>query len=102
MTAEEINAHYLMVGSDRRVRIGSDLSRRLERPVMGRRGIGKLAAFGICRTIEVVSVGGAEAERTPQGWPVANIRVWEEFVERSGIQPLRRKSHRRTDCFVSR
>ncbi|MFQ6330633.1 ATP-binding protein [Nocardia sp. CWNU-33] len=32
MTSEEINAHYLMVGSDRRVRIGSDLSRRLERP----------------------------------------------------------------------
>lgn len=73
MTAEEINAHYLMVGSDRRIRIGSDLSRSLERPVMGRKGIGKLAAFGICRTIEVVSVGGDDAARTERGWPVANI-----------------------------
>ncbi|MET8876168.1 ATP-binding protein [Nocardia sp. NPDC004604] len=73
MTSAEINAHYLMVGSDRRVRVGSDLSRRLERPVMGRKGIGKLAPFGICRTIEVVSVGGTDAERTEKGWPVANI-----------------------------
>src|SRR5262245_46675699 len=27
MTADEINTHYLMVGSDRRLRTGSDLSR---------------------------------------------------------------------------
>ncbi|WP_433577799.1 ATP-binding protein [Nocardia brasiliensis] len=73
MTAAEINEHYLRVGSDRRLRVGSDLSRRLERPVMGRKGIGKLASFGICRTIEVVSVGGTDDERTAAGWPVANI-----------------------------
>ncbi|GGL31757.1 ATP-binding protein [Nocardia jinanensis] len=73
MTADEMNDHYLRVGSDRRHRNGSDLSRGLERPVMGRKGIGKLAAFGICRTIEVISVGGTESEQGPGGWPVANI-----------------------------
>ncbi|WP_225727775.1 MULTISPECIES: ATP-binding protein [unclassified Nocardia] len=73
MTAAEVNAHYLMVGSDRRVRTGTDLSRKLDRPVMGRKGIGKLAAFGICRTIEVITAGGVDAERTPDGWPIANI-----------------------------
>lgn len=73
MTAAEVNQHYLMVGSDRRMRTGTDLSRGLERPVMGRKGIGKLAPFGICRTIEVISAGGTDADRTPEGWPVANI-----------------------------
>ncbi len=73
MTSDEVNAHYLMVGSDRRIRTGSDLSRGLDRPVMGRKGIGKLAPFGICRTIEVISVGGTDAERAADGWPVANI-----------------------------
>ncbi|MFI9506020.1 ATP-binding protein [Nocardia sp. NPDC052566] len=73
MTADEINRHYLMVGSDRRVRTGTDLSRALERPVMGRKGIGKLAPFGICRTIEVITAGGSDDECTAQGWPVANI-----------------------------
>ncbi|MGV9411140.1 ATP-binding protein [Nocardia sp. NPDC003693] len=73
MTASEINAHYLMVGSDRRKRTGSDLSREQQRPVMGRKGIGKLAAFGICRTIEVISAGSTPTDRTPQGWPVAHL-----------------------------
>ncbi|MEU6581192.1 ATP-binding protein [Nocardia sp. NPDC046763] len=73
MTAEEINEHYLMVGSDRRVRTGSDLSRERRRPVMGRKGIGKLAAFGICRTIEVITAGSRDEDRTPLGWIVSHI-----------------------------
>jgi hypothetical protein len=40
---------------------------------MGRKGIGKLAAFGICRTIEVISAGSTEADRTGEGWPVSHI-----------------------------
>ncbi|MEV6768010.1 ATP-binding protein [Nocardia sp. NPDC051030] len=73
MTADEVNAHYLMVGSDRRIRTGSDLSRERRRPVMGRKGIGKLAAFGICRTIEVITAGSHEGDHTPLGWPVAHL-----------------------------
>ncbi|MGW5225241.1 ATP-binding protein [Nocardia niigatensis] len=73
MTAEEVNEHYLMVGSDRRVRTGSDLSRERRRPVMGRKGIGKLAAFGICRTIEVITAGSRDEDRTPLGWSVSHI-----------------------------
>uniref|UniRef100_UPI001E2FF974 ATP-binding protein n=1 Tax=Nocardia farcinica TaxID=37329 RepID=UPI001E2FF974 len=38
---------------------------------MGRKGIGKLAAFGICRTIEVITAGSGSADRTPAGWPVS-------------------------------
>ncbi|RMI35488.1 ATP-binding protein [Nocardia stercoris] len=73
MSAAEVNAHYLMVGSDRRLRTGSDLSRERGRPVMGRKGIGKLAAFGICRTIEVITAGSSPADRRPQGWAVSHL-----------------------------
>ncbi|MBL1080001.1 ATP-binding protein [Nocardia sp. 2] len=73
MTAEEVNRHYLMVGSDRRVRTGTDLSRERGRPVMGRKGIGKLAAFGICRTIEVITAGSGPGDRTPLGWPISHL-----------------------------
>ncbi|WP_063629994.1 ATP-binding protein [Nocardia sp. BMG51109] len=73
MTAAEVNEHYLMVGSDRRQRTGSDLSRERGRPVMGRKGIGKLAAFGICRTIEVISAGSGPGDRAAEGWPVSHI-----------------------------
>ena len=63
MTPEEAEDHYLKVGRDRRVPGGQGAtSRKLDRPVMGRKGIGKLAPFGICRQIEVLSAGGEETE----------------------------------------
>lgn len=66
MTQEEVNAHYLMVGTDRREDPERRTSRELDRPVMGRKGIGKFAPFGICRTIEVWTAGGPpDAEEYP-------------------------------------
>lgn len=64
MTPDEVNKHYLLVGKDRRTDpTWGSRSREKNRPVMGRKGIGKLAAFGICRTIEVISAGGPATER---------------------------------------
>lgn len=59
MTPAEANALFLRVGRDRRHENG-ETSREKERPVMGRKGIGKLAPFGICNRIEIVSAGGAK------------------------------------------
>lgn len=70
MTAEEVNSAYLMVGSDRRERTKSDRSRDGKRPVMGRKGIGKLAPFGICRSIEVLTAGGQANE---DGFEVSHL-----------------------------
>ncbi len=59
LTPDEARAYYLRVGADRRKSGGAGArSRRLKRPVMGRKGIGKLAPFGICKRIEVISSGG--------------------------------------------
>jgi Histidine kinase-, DNA gyrase B-, and HSP90-like ATPase len=59
MTASEVNAFYLKVGAERRAdpRRG-DVSKKLGRKVMGRKGVGKLAPFGVCQRIEVISRGG--------------------------------------------
>ena len=59
MTPDEAIAFYLQVGRDRREHEEQgSYSRDKSRPVMGRKGIGKLAPFGICRRIEVISSGG--------------------------------------------
>ncbi len=61
MTPREVNDYYLVVGSERRhdPRPGrGDKSPRFGRRVMGSKGIGKLAPFGICETVEIVSSGG--------------------------------------------
>ncbi|OIQ97797.1 hypothetical protein GALL_201220 [mine drainage metagenome] len=72
MTPEEAIDFYLRVGADRRTRVGQDggRSRKLKRPVMGRKGIGKLAPFGICRRIEVWSAGG---RKTTAGYAVTHF-----------------------------
>lgn len=71
MTPTEVNRHYLQVGKDRRLDPKwGNLSRIKKRPVTGRKGIGKLAAFGICRTIEVLSSGG---QKTNKGFQTAHL-----------------------------
>ncbi|WP_445979081.1 ATP-binding protein [Stenotrophomonas muris] len=72
MTPEEAIGFYLRVGADRRTRKDQDGSRSREkkRPVMGRKGIGKLAPFGICRRIEVWSAGGPKTE---DGYAITNF-----------------------------
>ena len=71
MTPNEAIEFYLNVGRNRREHIKQgNLTRNKERPVMGRKGIGKLAPFGICRRIEVLSAGG---EKTSKGYLVTHF-----------------------------
>lgn len=61
MTPDEAKQYFLEVGRDRRRHAGQGpRSREKNRRVTGRKGIGKLAPFGICRVIEVISSGGDE------------------------------------------
>ncbi|EPQ9412493.1 ATP-binding protein [Vibrio vulnificus] len=55
MTFDELNNKYLVIGRNRR----RDTQRQVSakgRPVIGKKGLGKLSVFGICDEIEVVSI----------------------------------------------
>ena len=69
MTAEEVNEYYLNVGYNRRAK-RSEHTPKYRRRVMGRKGIGKLAPFGICHEAEIISAGG---EPTAEGYKVSNL-----------------------------
>jgi hypothetical protein len=59
MTPEQVNKFYLCVGTDRRKDDArGNESRKYRRRVMGRKGVGKLAPFGICERIEILTSGG--------------------------------------------
>ena len=61
MTPDEINDCYLRVGAERRIEEGpnrGDVSPIYGRRVMGCKGVGKLAPFGICEEIEILTSGG--------------------------------------------
>jgi hypothetical protein len=72
ISPELINDFYLRVGADPRTdpRRGPLSSQKKKRLRMGRKGIGKLAPFGVCKTIEVKTAGG---KITSQGYIIAHF-----------------------------
>jgi len=79
MTAEEVNRYYLRVGAERRKDERGDTSKKFGRKVMGNKGVGKLAPFGICQKIELVTAGGKrvpgkdESGKSATGYQVAHL-----------------------------
>lgn len=63
MTPDEMNEFYLVVGAERRndPKRG-DTSKKHHRKVMGRKGVGKLAPFGVCKNLEIISSGGSKVD----------------------------------------
>ncbi|MDO3299239.1 ATP-binding protein [Mycobacteroides abscessus subsp. massiliense] len=57
MTAKEVNDRFLTVGYQKRQREGR-ISPKLERPYMGRKGIGKLSVFSIADEVEIFTSTG--------------------------------------------
>lgn len=60
MTIADMNEKYLRVGYRRRDDGGADITPKFHRPVMGRKGLGKLSLFSIAEVIEVQSAKGSE------------------------------------------
>ena len=57
MSDSDLREKYLIVGRDRRESENTELTPEpYERPIMGRKGIGKFSAFGIAKEIEIESV----------------------------------------------
>ena len=61
MVPDQINRFYLIVGAERRNDPErGDISPTFQRKVMGRKGVGKLAPFGVCQMVEILSSGGSK------------------------------------------
>jgi len=58
MSADEINELYLRIGRDRRTEENADETPTLHRKIMGRKGIGKLSAFGVAKIVEIETYKG--------------------------------------------
>lgn len=56
MNHDELNQNFLVIGRNRRKAEGTGFSKEKKRKVTGKKGLGKLAVFGIAKTIEVCSV----------------------------------------------
>jgi Histidine kinase-, DNA gyrase B-, and HSP90-like ATPase len=66
MSDNQVRNGYLVVGRDRRKAENRDTTagdRKLNRPLMGRKGIGKFSGFGIASEVEVESGRGGQVSR---------------------------------------
>lgn len=93
MTPQQVQDFFLVVGSERRndPNRGS-VSPGFNRKVMGRKGVGKLAPFGICKTIEVISAGGDlmngnESDPNAQGYLTSHIVLDYDGIVALGDEP---------------
>jgi HSP90 family molecular chaperone len=55
MSFDELQKKYLLIGRNRRKTTNQQVSVK-GRKVIGKKGLGKLSVFGICNTIEVISI----------------------------------------------
>ena len=85
MTPDVINDFYLRVGTNpRRDPKRGSLTKEKGRLRIGRKGIGKLAPFGICKKIEVITAGGKE---TPGGYEIAHfVMDYDKIVEDTDME----------------
>ncbi|MGH7771426.1 MAG: ATP-binding protein [Candidatus Binatia bacterium] len=60
MDAEALQKAYLPIGRNRRDAMQTDTTKK-GRPVMGRKGIGKLSAFGVASEVEILTINKGQA-----------------------------------------
>lgn len=87
MEPDVVNPFYLKVGGERRKDPKrGNVSAKHRRRVMGRKGVGKLAPFGICNTIEVITAGGEFVDGTDsEGNPAKGYKAAHFIMKRSDI-----------------
>lgn len=73
MTFDECQKHFLTVGRDRRKEAGSEVSEGKGRPLLGRKGIGKFAGFGVAKKVTITTISQKNGELTSFEMDIAEI-----------------------------
>jgi HSP90 family molecular chaperone len=104
MTFSDCQERYLKVGWCRRGDDPSERSPEKRRPILGRKGIGKFAGFGIAGIICVQTVSKNNGERTVFELEISTLRT-EEYVATGGevsvIEHLEPEDGRRAEHGTS-
>src|SRR3989339_1886521 len=85
MAFKECQDYFLKVGRNRRAQFGSDKSKK-GRPVLGRKGIGKFAGFGIANVILVDTTSEETGEHTVFKLDIEQLRKDDSGTIRKPIE----------------
>lgn len=88
MTFEECQSRFLNVGYNRRGDDPSQLTNEKGRPVMGRKGIGKFAGFGIAQVVTIETISKENGELTRFALDVEQLRGDGSEYLNTNAQPI--------------
>jgi hypothetical protein len=90
MTFDECQDRYLNVGYNRRQGDPTQRSARKKRPILGRKGIGKFAGFGVADCMVISTTSRATGERTVFALEIDKLRGEGEYIATTPaeIEPL--------------
>ena len=77
MSSDDLNKKFLTVGYKRREESGSETAKK-KRPVMGRKGIGKLSVFSIAKKIQVIT----KTDDSKEAGIALNVKDIQKAVEK--------------------
>ncbi len=111
MTFEECQKKFLTVGFDKRKDNPVAKSKLFNRDLMGRKGIGKFAGFGIAEIIEICTTSQETGEKTSFTLDINKIRSSDDYVKtesmaidvtfRTGPSELEKENHGTTVTLKS-
>lgn len=89
MTPDQVKEFYLVVGAERRSDPKrGDESPQYKRKVMGRKGVGKLAPFGVCKRIEIITSGNKLVKKgKTEGYLTAHLILERDKILSDTDQP---------------
>lgn len=82
MSYDDLNDKYLLVGYIRREQPGEAITPKYKRPVMGRKGIGKLSLFSIADTIEIQSMKNGDKN----GFVMSAKKIQEQLKDKENYR----------------
>ncbi|MAS87854.1 MAG: hypothetical protein CMH30_07780 [Micavibrio sp.] len=56
MNFDELNEKYLLIGRNRRLQNNAQKTVKKKRPIIGKKGLGKLSVFGVCKEVEIKTI----------------------------------------------
>ena len=99
MSFDEINNGFLLIGRNRRLTL-FDMSEKRGRPVIGRKGVGKLAVFGIADTIIINTVkNNIENEFIMKFSEIEKVKGENEYIPKISI--LNKKNKKKDGTTIT-
>ncbi len=94
MTKEQVQQDYLRLGRDRRAADGRETTQQRKRPIIGHKGIGKLAGLGVAKTMRVTTErGGSRTTLTIDRGALNDADSLEQFDLKAKTTKVARGKH---------